>query len=484
MLARLMGIFLTTSSGQMPNQAFQQLLEAVEGSFDELSSLIISQLRLLTPDQAANKRDGNDVSWIAMIIINERFSKDPALRHALLASSNGFIKTIINVLLKSVQLVDPWRSRDVFDLLLSAFSNIHPAEDRPIATHVLVARGIRAGYLSVVLSLAARAKHEGADFELGRRTAQVETILLGHSVYYSVLAALQPHRQLLSQLRAKRILGADELSIILRRLDLLNEYNEKGHLAERMCANLQCNVQSEKHHFKCCPLCRTSYCSSDCQRADWASGHRSFCVQIRQDRDANLAASGSARNLSFFRFLLASEIVSQALTIATKVSEIFHWRPNDGRGEADVPCVQFDFSGGECVIGVQRPIRLDEAAAPRYHQYAAGKTRGRVYLLVLTMEKYLIGDDSSDGGRGEGEELVFADSFTFQFRVSEAAGVAYRRLNELVQKYEPFDAEVRAALPRRLSGRTPREEDNFYRGQARRHQERLAAEIVKGGFSG
>ena len=47
-----------------------------------------------------------------------------------------------------------------------------------------------------------------------------------------------------------------------------------------------CGKSLEDRQPPTCPRCKTLYCGSDCQRADWKAGHKKICKAIAEEGGA------------------------------------------------------------------------------------------------------------------------------------------------------------------------------------------------------
>ncbi|KAJ7690055.1 hypothetical protein B0H17DRAFT_1201852 [Mycena rosella] len=76
------------------------------------------------------------------------------------------------------------------------------------------------------------------------------------------------------------------------------------------CENIQCRKTGQKTAFKSCAGCGVAYyCSRDCQKADWASGHRRSC------RTLGSAGPSSARDRCYLRAILQYNFQFPAIRI-------------------------------------------------------------------------------------------------------------------------------------------------------------------------
>ncbi|KAF7350318.1 MYND-type domain-containing protein [Mycena venus] len=86
----------------------------------------------------------------------------------------------------------------------------------------------------------------------------------------------------------------------------MNELKSEEYVSLKACDNMNCGVIQVKGEFRRCSHCqRVFYCSTTCQRQDWATGgHRDMCHSIRISRLKNPI---STRDLSFMRSLFAND---------------------------------------------------------------------------------------------------------------------------------------------------------------------------------
>ncbi|KAJ7690073.1 hypothetical protein B0H17DRAFT_1201870 [Mycena rosella] len=94
------------------------------------------------------------------------------------------------------------------------------------------------------------------------------------------------------------------------RLGALDFYLARRSTSMNACENIQCRKTGQKTAFKSCAGCDVAYyCSRDCQKADWASGHRRSC------RTPGSAGPSSARDRCYLRAILQYNFQFPAIRI-------------------------------------------------------------------------------------------------------------------------------------------------------------------------
>ena len=58
--------------------------------------------------------------------------------------------------------------------------------------------------------------------------------------------------------------------------------------SSRKCSNPSCDaMDTTEERFMVCVVCRhVKYCSKDCQRAHWKSGHKQDCPKLKDEKDS------------------------------------------------------------------------------------------------------------------------------------------------------------------------------------------------------
>ncbi|KAJ7150046.1 hypothetical protein C8R43DRAFT_1006142 [Mycena crocata] len=245
-----------------------------------------------------------------------------------------------------------------------------------------VAEALDAGFLKIIVSSLARIRLVTAD-----RLEEAMTLILGrNTTYNSVLSRLRVSLAKIPLVDRKlvNILPAwKELSTLVHgRIELLKYYESEEYVAMKACDNPQCGKISTKSDFKSCSGCRSvSYCSAECQRADWRRGHRSSCRDIRLHwlTDPDYI---SARDKSFLRAVLHHEYTTRLKDILLRQLLFANQSPGTPF------CVMFDYTAdGETTI-VCVPIATPSLAkllGPSWHDAVsrAAASGGRMQLHLM-----------------------------------------------------------------------------------------------------
>ncbi|KAJ7624099.1 hypothetical protein DFH06DRAFT_1230358 [Mycena polygramma] len=130
------------------------------------------------------------------------------------------------------------------------------------------------------------------------------------TVYRSVLVQMEPRLLELDEFTKSRAsqrtaVCHDWLTFVglaRERITVMNDRTEDCLPSRKACDNMECGLIREKTEFKRCAHCRgVYYCSSDCQKRDWRSGHRDTCNSLRISRFR--VSDISAQDVSFLRKL-------------------------------------------------------------------------------------------------------------------------------------------------------------------------------------
>ncbi|KAJ7622280.1 hypothetical protein FB45DRAFT_1091073 [Roridomyces roridus] len=66
------------------------------------------------------------------------------------------------------------------------------------------------------------------------------------------------------------------------RVTALDAWEAKGRPFPQACDNMLCGKIDSRQKFRCCSACKhATYCSRDCQSADWEAVHRDICAEFR-----------------------------------------------------------------------------------------------------------------------------------------------------------------------------------------------------------
>ncbi|KAJ7073632.1 hypothetical protein C8F01DRAFT_1224543 [Mycena amicta] len=436
--------------GLVSDNARAQLLEAADGDHLKLATLIVGHLRLtfVSADTPATHEESIMAS-VALSILKP-FTDDLDLRNALLR--RGIVPELTRMIY-IVSITPPLVDRDsgvqmnledAFSLLLSTFCELATLGDTLRGrSHVFMAQSLRNGLLQAMASCAKSKeyKHIIPTHLHGLLSAMLPRQL----VYHSVLAELKPCVGILETMRSEFGQVAEDCE---RHATQYLGYYTDFHSAERVrlraCANPECTTITNKNKLKKCGGCTTTlYCSSSCQKRDWRSGHRNFCSQLHQMRDAAARKLGSV-NVSFFRFLLRIEVEKQKSQISTETFQSL------GADTPSVPCVVFDFTRGQCVVEVSPSSFLSWLNAPAELLRWMHKSRGRVQLHVLRINPLTMRYRDHDPGVEEEIRLPAGDprlkdpvlhQLIFPFYVSDKCAKFYNALQDFA-KMMPADRQA------------------------------------------
>ncbi|KAJ7623879.1 hypothetical protein DFH06DRAFT_1305292 [Mycena polygramma] len=190
-------------------------------------------------------------------------------------------------------------------LLLECFES--PARTKPSAESIS-AELLRGIMHSIVVCGGAEDLESSALWEL------MTVVLPAATVYHTVLVQLQPWLLEPDQFATSPAFEQTAMyhhwlyfgGLAMERIDVMNDRTEDYHPSRKACDNMECGLIREKTEFKQCSHCHgVYYCSTDCQKRDWRSGHRDTCNSLRISRFGNSNISG--RNLSFLRKLCHSD---------------------------------------------------------------------------------------------------------------------------------------------------------------------------------
>ncbi|KAJ7437251.1 hypothetical protein B0H11DRAFT_2294502 [Mycena galericulata] len=110
------------------------------------------------------------------------------------------------------------------------------------------------------------------------------------TVYYSVLKQIEEELERVEDLTQTSRFRASEIfqswtklvEFADTRLDVMRRYDNGERLSGSNCDNSACGKLMDRVKRKRCARCETSfYCSPECQKTDWADGHRKVCTRLR-----------------------------------------------------------------------------------------------------------------------------------------------------------------------------------------------------------
>ncbi|KAF7339178.1 MYND-type domain-containing protein [Mycena venus] len=164
------------------------------------------------------------------------------------------------------------------------------------------------------------------------------------------------------------------IKLVEERVVLLDAWEAAGSPSLRACANKMCRKIRAKEEFKCCARCRTAYCSSECQRADWRADHRESCKLGRNPLNHPFEWLFRRRERAFIRLLLDADYKRMKLQISRDI--VLFMRAHAHTDAPDAFQVLFDYKRPEGVKAIV--VSRSDDSAGRYRG-----TRLHAVLLAL-----------------------------------------------------------------------------------------------------
>ncbi|KAJ6450977.1 hypothetical protein C8R47DRAFT_1170591 [Mycena vitilis] len=210
------------------------------------------------------------------------------------------------------------------------------------------------------------------------------------TVYRSVLLQMEPRLLELDEFTKswafqRTAVCHDWLSFVglaRDRITVMTERTEDCLPSRKACDNIECGLIREKTEFKRCAHCRgVYYCSSDCQKRDWKSGHRDTCNSLRISRFR--VSDISAQDVSFLRKLFNkdSHLLESPQKLRTRL-ELMRCHP-------DEPIVSvLDYRNAYCIsyittLALARRADLRHEICWDEHIARAARSGGRMELHVM-----------------------------------------------------------------------------------------------------
>ncbi|KAK6980780.1 hypothetical protein R3P38DRAFT_2579582 [Favolaschia claudopus] len=346
--------------------ALSDVVDAIDGGLNEIARLVMVQCAPvvpLTPKPATFQVDQKENMWLVEYAVGIVICLDQAIHNSSVESrplcnalvSLGFVETLTvsSYALSLPSVKKSSRQMSTIRIFLSTLMGMFEGPEGSKALQL----SLESGLLNMVLQ---HAQLSPSDEEVDRYLAD----LLGHRlpramIYYHTLAKCKPleaildHGDKTSQLFAVPNLyeAWKTFSELCReRLRAQEVYDSKVSASLRACDNIECGTLLPKKNFKRCAGCSSLlYCSRECQRVDWRSGHRSSCIWHLSNRN-RIRVIFSAKEYSFFRFLMQQGYRSQMPTFVEHL--LRHWAsaPNEvvaslfdyRSGRLDISCFEAD----------------------------------------------------------------------------------------------------------------------------------------------
>ncbi|KAJ7675647.1 hypothetical protein DFH06DRAFT_1434795 [Mycena polygramma] len=166
------------------------------------------------------------------------------------------------------------------------------------------------------------------------------------------------------------------------RVNFLRVFDSNDYVTRRACDNVKCGIILQKSDLSRCSGCQVLlYCSRDCQRLDWDSGHRESCVWYLSRR-STFRLDYTSRESAFMRALIHNDYTHMRLQIYKGCVE--HWVV---RPEAQL-FVLFDYlsAGPQISVHIAKEDPTKDAIHSLYwSDLAARESRsaGRIALHIM-----------------------------------------------------------------------------------------------------
>ncbi|KAJ7657186.1 hypothetical protein DFH06DRAFT_458926 [Mycena polygramma] len=133
------------------------------------------------------------------------------------------------------------------------------------------------------------------------------------------------------------------------RSKLLDTWESAGRPSFMSCDNDTCGKIAGNREFRRCTGCQSAtYCSHECQRADWRPSHRALCQSLPYDRQHVLENRLPSRERGFMCTLLDEAYLRSRFAILRDIVLFMHAHPDAPREFF----VQFDFRRGDAQLSV------------------------------------------------------------------------------------------------------------------------------------
>ncbi|KAJ7080497.1 hypothetical protein C8R43DRAFT_1118529 [Mycena crocata] len=319
-------------------KAVQPLLDAVGGTYPQLFSALRKQV-VIAASNSADTRLFFESFQLLVAVLN---AEPDALRPFV---QSGVVKDVVSALraltLTRQDPTDPWfMPPQALLSLLSGFIDFSSAA---------VAEALDAGLISALRLRLDDGQEEvqaPLRYLLG---AVIPRALVSHCVVERMKGTsehLLEGAALMAKLRGSPLAmeWTSLLALTKERIAVSDSWKLAKCPRFAGCDNMKCTVFGHKRNlFRCCSACRNAtYCSRDCQVADWKLSHRRACPVLRQCTEE--WQDWSCRDRGFLRWLLTCHYkqfsAARVLAALEKVEAFRRYGPK--------PIVQviFDFTEG------------------------------------------------------------------------------------------------------------------------------------------
>ncbi|KAJ7468468.1 hypothetical protein FB451DRAFT_373856 [Mycena latifolia] len=279
-------IIFLVGAGVSSAENWEELLAGVGGR-DELAYLLgknigIALARPLVDDIA--------MGLSATLSLIQRTGDDRPFHKAML--SHGVAKALV----AAVGALDVYPNRQLVELgkqmgLGALMQHFDDLEDR--SGYQWTTQALDGGLLNMVVSMGIRAK-EATVFSVDNSypflVELLKRILPEALGFYPVVRQMKksfPVVLPLSTAATFRTAAAFKLwkpfaNMVEQRLQALEFFDSGRWISSKACDNLECGKIDDKPKFRrCSGCCSLYYCSAECQKKDWKSGHRKRCRTLR-----------------------------------------------------------------------------------------------------------------------------------------------------------------------------------------------------------
>ncbi|KAK7024680.1 hypothetical protein R3P38DRAFT_2950731 [Favolaschia claudopus] len=335
------------------------ILDAVEGRLDEIARLVMRQCAPLVPlnqKPITFQMDQEENTWLLEYAVGIVACLDQVTNHSIAASrrlctalvSFGFVETLTascyGLSLSSNGLSHAQRRaiHGFLSILIGIFEGPKGSEALQLS--------VETGLLNVVLQHAQWPPSHVVHEDL---VLLMKELLPRSTIYYHTLSKFRPLVPMLEIVdKTPQIFRVDSVydawksfsELCRERLRAQAVFDSKVGPFSRACDNVECGKLLPKNTFKRCAGCSSVlYCSRECQRVDWRSGHRNACIWHLSNRH-RIRVIFSAKEYSFLRFLMQLDYCSQKSTF---VAHLFrHWASNPNETVASL----FDYRSGRIEV--------------------------------------------------------------------------------------------------------------------------------------
>ncbi|KAF7341407.1 MYND-type domain-containing protein [Mycena venus] len=359
---------------------FEEIISAVGGSYDNLTSLMLKHISLALsfpePDmrvrlltyilhflQAAGVNEGFPPTLVSRKIITTLLSTLDALTNTTeILTGAGIIRGLA---------------------VLAGCLQIEPV-------YLRVTEAVRAGLLRVIISCAVK------DIQMpgGDVPHELEWLVIRFLprtlVFHGVVAAM---RDSLSDTRTAAEIPEFKTTPLFPhwialdrsvddRVGVLNSWESAGRPWSAVCENTVCGAIKSMKGFNRCAGCESVlYCSSECQRADWRTSHREVCKLLLPHRPYSFDGRFPRRARAFVRALLDADHRRLKFQTSYDIVLFMHSHPD----APDAFFVQFDYTNGRASTSV---FPRTELYLPVHHR--VNQVHTMLVMLGRQEQRYLL----------------------------------------------------------------------------------------------